>query len=63
MRGKLILTISALAVMTVAPQASAKTAVVAPCDRACLLEHAKQFNANMLAHTTAKIPLGWRWKP
>src|SRR6266478_4245385 len=27
------------------------------CDRGCLLEHAKQFNANMLAHTTQKVPL------
>lgn len=27
------------------------------CDRPCLLEHAKQFNANMLAHTAEKIPL------
>lgn len=29
-----------------------------PCNRACLLEQAKQFNTNMLAHTTEKIPLG-----
>ena len=29
----------------------------ATCDRACLLEQAKQFNSNMLAHTTEKIPL------
>jgi hypothetical protein len=28
-------------------------ASAAPCDRACLLEQAKQFNANMLAHTSA----------
>jgi len=27
------------------------------CNRDCLLEQAKQFNANMLAHTTEKIPL------
>jgi len=27
------------------------------CDRACLLEHAKQFNANMLAHASEKVPL------
>jgi hypothetical protein len=27
------------------------------CDRACLLEHAKQFNAAMLAHTPEKIQL------
>ena len=32
-------------------------ASAATCDRTCLLEHAKQFNANMLAHTTGKIPL------
>jgi hypothetical protein len=32
-------------------------ASAATCDRTCLLEHAKQFNANMLAHTTEKIPL------
>ena len=33
------------------------SATAATCDRACLLEHAKQFNANMLAHNTGKIPL------
>jgi hypothetical protein len=27
------------------------------CNRACLLEQAKQFNANMLVHTAEKIPL------
>ena len=27
------------------------------CDRDCLLDQAKQFNANMLAHTADKIPL------
>ena len=32
-------------------------AFAATCDRACLQEQAKQFNANMLAHTTEKIPL------
>jgi len=32
-------------------------ASAATCDRTCLLEQAKQFNANMLAHTTEKIPL------
>src|SRR6267378_2439897 len=30
----------------------------ATCDRACLLEQMKQFNANMLARTTEKVPLG-----
>jgi hypothetical protein len=29
----------------------------APCDRACLLEQAKRFNANMLARTSNKVPL------
>lgn len=29
----------------------------ANCDRACLLEHVRQFNANMLARTPDKIPL------
>jgi hypothetical protein len=32
-------------------------ASAATCERDCLLEDAKQFNANMLAHTPAKIPL------
>jgi len=32
-------------------------ASAATCDRTCLLEQAKQFNANMLAHTTDKIAL------
>lgn len=32
-------------------------ASAAACDRTCLLEHAKQFNADMLAHATEKIPL------
>jgi hypothetical protein len=32
-------------------------ASAATCDRACLLEQAKQFNANMLAHTAERIPL------
>jgi hypothetical protein len=32
-------------------------ASAATCDRTCLLEQAKQFNANMLARTVEKIPL------
>jgi hypothetical protein len=32
-------------------------AFAANCDRACLLEQAKQFNAAMLAHIPEKIPL------
>ena len=27
------------------------------CDRACLLQHAAEFNSDMLGHTTGKIPL------
>ena len=34
-----------------------KGAFAATCDRTCLLQHAKQFNANMLAHTAERIPL------
>jgi hypothetical protein len=31
--------------------------IAATCGRECLLDYAKQFNANMLGHTPAKIPL------
>ena len=37
--------------------ALSKVSSATTCDRACLLEQAKQFNANMLARTTDKIPL------
>jgi hypothetical protein len=38
--------------------AGVSAATSAPaCDRACLLDQAKQFNANMLAHATENIPL------
>jgi hypothetical protein len=47
-----------LAVIAVALLALSRVACAATCDRVCLLEQAKQFNANMLAHTTEKIPLG-----
>jgi hypothetical protein len=57
MTGNVALTVSRLAVMTVVLSAAAGTAGAAPCDRACLLEQAKQFNASMLAHATARIPL------
>jgi hypothetical protein len=57
MRQTMMLMISAVAVLTMAPQASPKAAAAAGCDRACMLEQAKQFNVNMLAHTPAKIPL------
>jgi hypothetical protein len=56
--GKVELKITRLAVMTIALFALDKVASAAPCDRVCLLEKAKQFNAHMLAHTTERIPLG-----
>src|SRR5580704_1066492 len=43
---------AAIVLFTFTSAASAAT-----CDRVCLLDQAKQFNANMLAHTTEKIPL------
>jgi hypothetical protein len=57
MTGTRALKASRLAVMTIALGAFGGVASAALCDRACLLEHAKQFNANMLAHATEKIPL------
>jgi hypothetical protein len=42
---------------TIALFAFTSLAAAATCDRACLLDQAKQFNVNMLAHTTEKIPL------
>jgi hypothetical protein len=49
---------SRLTVIAIALLAFSRVASAATCDRVCLLEQAKQFNANMLAHTTEKIPLG-----
>jgi hypothetical protein len=46
------LAVSAVALFLLSPLAFAAT-----CDRACLLQQAKQFNAAMLAHTPEKIPL------
>ena len=57
MRGKVALNISSFAGTAIALFAFARVASAQSCDRACLLEQAKQFNANMLAHTTEKIPL------
>jgi hypothetical protein len=37
--------------------ALARLSSASTCDRVCLLEQAKQFNANMLAHTVEKISL------
>ena len=58
MTGKVVLKISRLAVIPIAFFALSKVASAVGCDRGCLLEQAKQFNANMLAHTTEKIVLG-----
>lgn len=45
--------LAAFALVPFSPSASA-----AGCDRACLLQQATQFNANMLAHTPGRLPLG-----
>jgi len=57
MIGKIAMRISSLAFAATALFALSNAASAATCDRACLLEKAKQFNANMLAHATEKIPL------
>jgi hypothetical protein len=49
--------ISRLAVIALALFSFNSVASAATCDRVCLIEQAKQFNANMLAHTAEKIPL------
>jgi hypothetical protein len=46
------LVLLAISLFVLSPLASAAT-----CDRACLLDQAKQFNAAMLAHTPGKIQL------
>jgi hypothetical protein len=43
--------------IAIAVLALSGTASAATCERACLLNQARQFNSNMLAHTTEKIPL------
>jgi len=51
--------LAVLAVIPIAIHMSGSIAAgAATCDRACLLEQAKQFNANMLAHNAEKISLG-----
>lgn len=57
MNEKLALKVSALPTAAVALFAFSGAASAQSCDRACLLEQAKQFNANMLAHTTGKIQI------
>ena len=57
MTGKVARRITNLALATAVLFVLSNAASAATCDRTCLLEQAKQFNANMLAHTTEKIPL------
>jgi hypothetical protein len=58
MTRKVSMNISSLAVTAIALLAFVRAASAQPCDRACLLQQERQFNANMLAHTAEKIPLG-----
>jgi len=51
-RGAATMVFAAAALFILTQAARATT-----CDRACLLEHAKQFNADMLGHTPEKIQL------
>lgn len=48
---------SGLAAGTILALAFAGPAAGAPCDRACLLQQAAQFNSNMLGRNPGKIPL------
>jgi len=57
MTGKVARRITNLAFATAVLFVLSNAASAATCDRTCLLGQAKQFNANMLAHTTEKIPL------
>lgn len=54
-RPALIATSLILTVLALLPFGRSVSA--AGCDRTCLLEHAKQFNTNMLARSPAKVPL------
>jgi hypothetical protein len=58
MTEKIALKTFALPAAAVALFAFSGAASAQSCDRACLLEQAKQFNENMLAHTAERIPLG-----
>ena len=49
--------VTALAFFAAAPFLCIDPASAANCDRACLLNQAKQFNAAMLGHAPAKVPL------
>jgi hypothetical protein len=55
MTGRFTVEITPLALLTSTLFFLSPLAFAANCDRACLLEHAKQFNASMLAHTPEEI--------
>lgn len=55
-----ILTLAKLAMIAIMLFAVSGVVSAATCDRACLLDEAKQFNANILAGTVPKIPLAPR---
>jgi hypothetical protein len=57
MTGNFSVKISSLALAAIATFGVSSAASAATCDRACLLDQAKQFNAAMLAHTPDKIQL------
>jgi len=57
MAGKVTSRISSFAFAATAFFVLSNAVSAATCDRTCLLEQAKQFNRNMLAHTTEKISL------
>ena len=57
MTGRVALRTSSLAFTAAALFVLRSATSAATCDRGCLLEHAKQFKANMLARTTEKVPL------
>ena len=57
MRGLSALICSRLGLAAIIALSLGRSTVAATCDRACLLQQATQFNRNMLAHTTDKIPL------
>jgi len=48
---------SRIVAVSIALFAMSSLSYPATCDRVCLLEQAKQFNANMLTHSTEKIPI------
>ena len=62
MQNRALVTVSTgvfrLSLLAIGLFALSRAASAATCDRDCLLEQAKQFNVNMLAHTPEKIPLG-----